>query len=103
MNTQTHPIRSEVLSVLRSNIKKHSFNESVYTNLINDLANKLILVNDPSTRKELIKKWYKDLEGAKSISRHHLYYQNPDETKQLNNALSDLTVRYKKRFHNYFQ
>lgn len=102
MTNLHRPIRAEVLNKLRSSIINQGNPEFHYSRIISDLAQKLVLIDSPAERKRLINSWYQDLEGARIISKYHLSYQNPEQTKKLNVALSDLTIRYKKRFHNYF-
>lgn len=102
MTNAYHPIRSEVLHKLRDAIHQNKQPSELNFSMINRFAEKIIMVDNPKQRRELINTWYLDLKSAQRVSRHSLRHENPNEFKALSASLDDLTIAYKKRFHNYF-
>ena len=102
MEKSANRIRSEVLSRLKYGITHKESNERISSNLVNDLASRLVLVDSADERRSLIKSWYHDLKGADLIRKHHLNYNHPALNRELSIALNDVTIRFKQRFRNYF-
>lgn len=102
MKNNTHSFRSEIINSLRSDIQHQHKRDITSVKVLNRISSQLLLVENHSEKKSLIKLWYKELISADTLRKHHLNYQKPQEIKELSQALYTLTINFKKRFHNYF-
>lgn len=101
MQSPSIRIRAEVLNRLQNSITRKESKDRVSNDVLHDLSTRLILVDNYTERKRIINGWYGDLLSADRIRKHHLSYKKPLVNKQLNVFLSNLTLSFKKRFHNY--
>jgi hypothetical protein len=101
MQSPSVKIRAEVLNRLQNSISRKESKDLVSNDVLHDLSTRLILVDNYTERKRIIKSWYGDLLSADRIRKHHLSYNKPIMNKQLNVFLSSLTSSFKKRFHGY--
>ena len=94
--------RQHVLSTLRHGITHHEEFEELSSDILNDIANQLVMLDDYSDRKTQLDNLMKQIEEAQTIRRFNMMYESPDYNKQFNAALNHLSNQFKLRFSKYY-
>ena len=102
MNPSQPRIRSEILVRLKNGIRKNQSKENISLDLVEELASRLVHIDNPTERKGIIKSWYGDIKSADTLRKHHLNYYHPSLNRELHSVLNDVTIKFRKRFYNYF-
>ena len=94
--------RQNVLTILNKGIKHQERFEELSSEILNDVALQLILIEDYDVRKEKLDGLMKQIEQAQKIRRYNMMYESPGYNKQFSAALSHLSSQFKLRFSRYF-
>lgn len=91
-----------LLGKIKLGIRNNERFENLSTEIVNNIANQLLMVDDYNLRKETLNNYLNEIEKAKLIRRYHMVYESPAYNKQLNAALNHLMGQFKLRFSKYF-
>jgi hypothetical protein len=92
----------QIVGTLKAGIRKNERFENLSTEILNNIANQLLLVDDLNVRKVTLSNYYLELEKAQKIRKFHMIYETPTNNKQLSAALMHLKGQFKLRFSKYF-
>ena len=91
-----------LLGKIKLGIRNNERFENLSTDILNNIANQLLMVEDYDLRKETLNSYLSEIEKAKLIRRYHMVYESPAYNKQLSAALNHLMSQFKMRFSKYF-
>ena len=101
-NNSSRNFGRQILGKLKTGIRNNERFENLSADIINSIANNLVLVDDQQQRREALNAYMAELEKAKLIRRFHMVYESPTNNKQLSAALNHLVGQFKLRFSKYF-
>lgn len=91
-----------LLGKIKLGIRNNERFENLSAEILNNIANQLLMVDDYNQRKETLNVYLNEIEKAKLIRRYHMVYESPAYNKELSAALNHLMGQFKMRFSKYF-
>ena len=82
--------------------KYNDFTEDISSDILNNVANQLLLVDDQTLRKNQLEALMKQIEEAQTIRRFNMMYESPTYNKQFGAALNYLSSQFRLRFSKYY-
>lgn len=101
LSKPNNAFRHQVLIALNHGIRNKERFEDLSSEILNDIANQLVLVEDYGVRRQKLNALLKQIEEAQIVRRYNMMIETPDYNKQFSAALTYLSNQFKVRFSKY--
>lgn len=95
-------VRNDVFKRIIDGIQRSRTVQGVAQQIIDELAQDLVLIDDPLERTRLIRDTYHRIENTHKIRRFNYVYVSPEKNRSVSQVINEVLFRYKTKYATYF-